>query len=306
MELLLATEEGVFAYHPSEHSLEQTSDQDIRRILETDASVQGAVSGSGCCIVIAGDVRKLTSRFGNKARTYIAMEAGRIAQNIQLQAVCLDLGSTTAGVSNARDIGRLCGLARSLEPICTVFIGFPSVQVTAQGQAGTGIKKAALIIPGQNFRDEELFETKRVLDAAQVETVIASTRIGVINGTLGNVTEARALVNQLRVDDYDAIVFIGGTGIVEYVNNPAVLNIARETIRKGKILAAIGTAPTILANANVLAGLRATSFISEREILVQAGAEYTGAPVEHDGLIITASGPAAAVVFGRIIVDALR
>jgi protease I len=306
MELLLATEEGVFAYQPSEHSLQQTSDQDIRGMLETEASVQEAVSGTGCCIVIAGDVRRLTSRFGNRARTYVAMEAGHIAQNIQLQAVCLDLGSTTTGVSNARDIGRLCGLARTLEPICMVFVGFPSVQVTAQGQAGTEIRRAALIIPGENFRDEELFDTKRVLDAAQVETVIASTRIGIVRGTLGNVTEAKALVNQLRVDDYDAIVFIGGTGVVEYVNNPIVMNIARETVRKGKILAAIGTAPTILANANVLAGLRATSFLSEREILVQAGAEYTGAPVEQDRLIITASGPAAAVMFGRAIADALR
>jgi protease I len=177
--------------------------------------------------------------------------------------------------------------------------------MTSQGQAGTVIKRAALIIPSENFRDEELFETKRVLDAAQVETVIASTRTGVIRGTLGNVTEAKALVNQLRVDDYDAIVFIGGAGVVEYVSNPAALNIARQTVRKGKILAAIGVAPTILANANVLAGLRATSYLSEREILVQAGAAYTGAPVEQDRFIITATGPPAAVMFGRAIADAL-
>jgi len=306
IELLVATGEGVFAYLPSEHSLQQTSGQDIRRLLEVEASIQEAVSGAGCCIVIAGDVRKLASRFGNRARTYMAMEAGHIAQNIQLQAVCLDLGSATAGVSNARDIGKLCGLARTLEPICMVFVGHPSVQVTAQGQAGTEIRRAALIIPSENFRDEELFETKRVLDAAQVETVITSTRIGIIGGTLGSVTEAKALVNQLKVDEYDAIVFIGGTGVVEYVNNPAALNIARETVQKGKILAAIGTAPTILANAGVLAGLRATSFLSEREILMQAGAAYTGIPVEQDRLIITASGPAAAMMFGRAIVDAIR
>ncbi len=305
LELLLATEEGIFAYRPDEHSLEQTSDQDIRSMLEAAASAQEPVSGAGCCIVIAGDVRKLTPRFGNRARTYLAMEAGHITQNIQLQAVCLDLGSATAGVSNTRDTSRLCGLARTMEPLCIVFVGYPSVQVTAQGQAGAEGKRAALIIPSQNFRDEELFETKRVLDAAQIETVIVSTRIGIVRGTLGNITEARVLVNQLKIDDYDAIIFVGGTGIVEYVNNPTTLNIARETVRKGKILAAIGTAPTILANANVLAGLRATSFLSEREILVQAGAMYTGAPVEQDRLIITATGPPAAIMFGRAIADAI-
>jgi protease I len=192
-----------------------------------------------------------------------------------------------------------------MEPLCLVFAGHPTVQEATQEQTGTVTKKVALIIPSDNFRDEELFETKRVVDAAQIETVIASSRLGIIRGSLGSLTEARVLVNQLRIDDYDAIVFIGGTGVVEYVNNPVELNIARETVRKGKILAAIGTAPTILANANVLAGLRATSLLSEREILTQAGAVYTGTPVEQDRLIITASGPAAAVMFGRAIVDAL-
>jgi protease I len=76
-------------------------------------------------------------------------------------------------------------------------------------------------------------------------------------------------------------------------------------VRKGKVLAAIGVAPTILANANVLAGVRATSYLSEQNVLVQAGAIYTGLPVERDRLIITATGPAAALQFGRAIVDAL-
>jgi protease I len=304
MELLLATEEGIFAYRPTEHSLQQTSEQDIRSVLAAGVATQEQISGAGCCFIIAGDVRQLTPLFGNRARTYVAMEAGYITQNIQLQAVSLELGSTVVVVSNPRDVGRLCGLARTMEPLCLVFVGHPSVQETTQ-QGGTVTKRAALIIASENFRDEELFETKRVLDAAQIETVIASSRTGIIRGSLGNLTEARVLVNQLRIDDYDAIVFIGGPGVVEYVNNPVELNIIRETVRKGKILAAIGTAPTILANANVLAGLRATSLLSEREILTQAGAIYTGVPVEQDRLIITASGPAAAVMFGRAIADAL-
>jgi protease I len=162
-----------------------------------------------------------------------------------------------------------------------------------------------LIIGSQNFRDEELFETKRVLDAALVQTVIASTQTGIKQGVLGNVAEASIPVNRLKVDDYDAIIFIGGPGAAEYVGNPTVTNMVRETVSKGKVLAAIGVAPTILANANVLAGIQATSFLSEQQLLVQAGAFYTGAPVERERLIITATGPDAAIQFGRAIVNAL-
>ncbi len=49
-------------------------------------------------------------------------------------------------------------------------------------QEGTGAKRAVLIVASQNFCDEELFETKRALDAAAVQTVIASTRIGIVRG----------------------------------------------------------------------------------------------------------------------------
>jgi len=138
-----------------------------------------------------------------------------------------------------------------------------------------------------------------------VQTVIASSRTGLVRGMLGGGAEARILVNDIVVDDYDAIIFVGGPGASEYFNSPVALNIAREAANKQKILAAICIAPTVLANAGVLKGVTATSFLSERVRLIRAGARYTGAPVERDGLIITASGPMAAIQFGRAIAEAL-
>jgi len=308
IDLYFATPEGLFVYRPAEHSMEQTSDQDIRGRLAAAASMQESVAMAGCDIIVAGAVRKLTGQFRTKARTYMLLEAGHIAQNIQLQAVCLNLGSVTIGGFNTKEVGRICRLPRRMEPIYIICVGYPIEQAAAealQGQEGTETKRAALIVASQNFRDEELFETKRALDAAAVQTVIASTRIGIIRGALGNIAEANILVGQLRVEDYDAIIFIGGLGVVEYVANPAALNLAREAVRQRKILAAISTAPTILANAGVLAGVRATSFFSERNRLILAGAVYTGIPVEQDRLIITSSSPAASIQFGRAIADAL-
>jgi len=305
IDLYFATQEGLFVYRPAEHSLEQTSDQDIRSGLAAAASME-SVATAGCNIIVAGSVRKLTSQFRNKAKTYMLLEAGHIAQNIQLQAVCLDLGSVTIGGFNSKDVSRTCRLTRGLEPIYIISVGYPIEQAAAEAlQEGTGTKRAALIVASQNFREEELFETKRALDAAAVQTVIASTRIGILRGMLGRITEANILVGQLRVEDYDAIIFIGGLGAVEYAVNPAALNLAREAVRQRKILAAIDTAPTILANAGVLAGVRATSFLSESNRLILAGAVYTGIPVEQDRLIITGSGPAASIQFGRAIADAL-
>lgn len=308
IELIFAMQEGLFVYRPVDHSLLQIGDQDVRNLLGIAASGSESVAGAGCDIIVAGDVRKLTDRFKENARTFMRLEAGHIAQNILLQAVCLDLGAVPVGGFDTNQIRKVCRLRRTLEPLYVICVGHPASESgtnAAEAQAGAAGKKAVLIVASQNFRDEELFDTKRVLDAAQVQTVIASTKTGAIQGTLGNVAEASIPVSRLKVDDYDAIIFIGGTGAAEYVGNPAIINMVRETVRKGKVLAAIGVAPTILANANVLAGIRATSFLSERDRLLQAGAIYTGLPVERERSIITATGPAAAIQFGRAIAEAL-
>jgi protease I len=308
IELILATQEGIFAYQPDEHRLEQISDQDIRISLAGATAMPESVAGAACNIILVGSIRKVSERFSDKARTYLYLEAGHIAQNIQLQAAALDLGSVAVAGFNTSNVRKTCRLARNLDPLYIVSVGHPATEVTAEmagAMIGAAGKKAVLIIASQNFQDEELFGTKRVLDASQVQTVIASARRGIKQGANGNLAEAIIPLERLRVNEYDAVIFIGGLGAAEYVTSPTALNIARETVRNGKVLAAIGVAPTILANAGVLAGIRATSFLSERPALVQANAIYTGNPVERDRFIVTATGPAAVVPFGRAIVDAL-
>ncbi len=308
IQLYFATEEGLFLYQPAKHNLEQTMDQDIRAKLAAAASMQQSVMTAGCNIIVAGSVRKLTGQFRSKAKTYMLLEAGHIAQNIQLQAVCLDLGSVTIAGFNAKDISKACKLPRDIEPLYIIPVGQSIEQAAAEAAKdndGTEIKRAAIIVASQNFREEELFETKRALDAAGIQSVIASTRIGIIRGALGNFAEANILVGQVRVDDFDAIIFIGGPGAIEYFTNPFAWNLAQEAVRKRKILAAICIAPTILANAGVLPGVRVTGYISESGRLIQAGAVYTGIPVEQDRLIITGSGPAASIQFGRAVADAI-
>jgi len=314
IELYFATQEGLFAYHPDKHNLEELSSRDIRDKLATAAFEQSAVAKAACDVIIAGSVKKLLSDYGNKAKRYMLLEAGHVAQNIQLQAVSLGLGSVPVGAFEIRDVSKVCRLPANLEPIYIICVGYPAGQATIEtGEEEkevsevdrTKTKKAALIIASDRFRDEELFETQRAIAAAGVETVIASTKTGVIKGMRGGRAEAAILVNELKVDDYDAIVFIGGSGAKEYFDSSVALNIAREAAQKGKVLAAICIAPTVLANAGLLQGVKATSFSSERIRLRKAGAQFTDAPVERDGLIITGKGPEAASEFGKAVADAI-
>lgn len=315
IKLYFATPDGLFVYEPAGHSLAKISDKDLRSRLASAAMGQRWVAQAGCDIIIAGSVQKLAARYAGRAERYMLLEAGHIAQNIHLQAVSLGLASVPIGAFNISQVHDICNLPTALEPIYIITVGYPVTYKAAEkprtldkpvpSRVEGKVKKAVLIIAGSNFRDEELFETKRTLESAKVQTVIASTKTGTITGMLGGRARADILIDSILVDDYDAIVFIGGAGAAQYFDDATALNIARSAAGKSKLLAAICIAPTILANAGVLDGVTATSFSSERRKLEKAGAKYTGAPVEKDGLIITANGPRSAARFGRTIVDAL-
>ena len=314
IELYFATHEGLFVYRPQGHSLEEVLNQDIRARLSVAALNQRAVAGAGCDIVIAGSVKTLARKYGKKARRYMLLEAGHIAQNIHLQAVSLGLASVPIGAFDISKVRKVCRLPKAFEPLYIISVGYPAGQAPKETveekrpvfrPEKKRAKKVVLIVARENFRDEELFQTRGVLTEAGVETVVASTKRGAIRGMLGGLGRAEVLVSELNVDDYDGVIFVGGIGAKEYFNNHTALSIARQAKEKGKVLGAICIAPTILANAGVLKGLRATSYPSQQGNLIRAGARYTGSAVERDGLVITGIGPEAATMFGKAISDAL-
>jgi protease I len=321
MDIYFDTIDGLFVYRPENHALEQLYTQNIREKLLEATSGASSVATAGCNIIIAGSSRKLASKFRDKSRTYMFLEAGHIAQNIQLQAVAMGLGSVTIGGHNTRETTRACRLPKGYEAIYVIPVGRPAVpttqplqtqplqpqpQQTAAPVPNQPVRpRAVFIIPSQAFHDDELFQPQRALDLAGVQTVIASKKTGPVQGMLGNAAPVTLALNQLRVDDFQAVIFVGGTGVQEYYDDPLAHSIAREAMQKQKLVGATSMAPTILAKAGVLTGYRVTGFVSQKETLQQAGAIYIGIPVERDKNLITSSGPMAAPDFARALTAAL-
>lgn len=172
-------------------------------------------------------------------------------------------------------------------------------------------KKALIIIAFEGFQDLEYSKTREVLEAAGVKITIASSSLGIATGKLGKRVETDITINETRASDYDAIIFIGGPGAVEYIDNSQAHVLAQEAIKANKILAAICIAPEILAKAGVLKNKKATvwSSILDRspiEVLQKNGAQYLDQEVVIDGKIITANGPGAAEKFGQAILEQLK
>ncbi len=171
-------------------------------------------------------------------------------------------------------------------------------------------KKIALIIAFKDFRDEEYFIPLEIFRKVGFEITTVSTSLGTALGFYGAEAEVDVLIEDLNVKEFDAIVFVGGNGTVKHLDDPDFHNLAKETIKTGKILGAICFAPAIIAKAEVLAGKKATVWSSNTDrrtikILKESGAEYIDNDVVVDGNIITANGPQAAEEFAKEIVKIL-
>ncbi|MBI4335250.1 MAG: DJ-1/PfpI family protein [Candidatus Omnitrophica bacterium] len=167
-------------------------------------------------------------------------------------------------------------------------------------------KKIAMIIAHERFRDEELSVPLEILRKYGAEVKVASSSLDTATGKLGMKVKPDVLHTDINAAEYDAVIFVGGPGSPQYWSDPAAHKIARDTFGKGKVLAAICAAPPTLANAGLLKGKRVTSFPSEREQLISAGANYTGKGVEVDGRIVTGDGPRSAARFAEEIAKLLE
>lgn len=100
---------------------------------------------------------------------------------------------------------------------------------------------------------------------------------------------------------YDGIVLPGGMpGTVNLGENDTVNATIREFAHAGKLVAAICAAPSVLGQAGILEGKKATCHPGFEEKLL--GADWQEQPVVADGNIITSRGMGTAIPFALEIV----
>lgn len=163
-----------------------------------------------------------------------------------------------------------------------------------------------MVVAPKNYREKEYLVTRRVLEEANHFVETASKVTGEIIGFEGHILNPDHKIVDVEPEGFDAIVFIGGQGMNEYLADEEFTHQAKRFFELGKLTTAICIAPAVLANAGILNGKKATSWSGVKDLLVSKGAIYTGAEVEMDGNIITAIGPDASEEFGLKICECLK
>jgi protease I len=171
-------------------------------------------------------------------------------------------------------------------------------------------KKVAIVLAFKDFRDAEYFVPKEILERAGVKITTVSTQKGKALGADGGEVEINLTLEELKADDFDGVVFIGGPGALKKLDNEKSYSLIRKIVSQNKVLGSICISPVILAKAGALKNKKATVWSSPLDkgpikILKENGATYIPEEVVIDGNIVTANGPDASEEFGLKLVGVL-
>ena len=119
--------------------------------------------------------------------------------------------------------------------------------------------------------------------------------------------ESDLTLDEVRVDDYDAVLVLGGRAPEYLRHDRRVLEIVRAFHQREKWVFAICHGVQILAAAGLVAGRRVTAYENCRWEIEAAGATYvTAEQAVRDGRIITGQTWQSHPEFYRLVFDCLR
>jgi 4-methyl-5(b-hydroxyethyl)-thiazole monophosphate biosynthesis len=158
-----------------------------------------------------------------------------------------------------------------------------------------------LLFPG--FEEIETLAPVDLLRRAGAEVVLASLDgERLVTGRCGVTVQADAALAEAAGGNFDLLLLPGGPGVKAVRADGRAAKLAQAHAGAGKPVAAICAAPTVLADAGLLAGRRYTAHFSVHEELPLA---LAGERVVEDGPVITSRGAGTALDFGLALVRRL-
>src|SRR5215510_2622772 len=115
-------------------------------------------------------------------------------------------------------------------------------------------KKVLMVIPPTQFRDEEFFEPKKILEDEGAKVVVASTTVRTCRAMKGGTIQSEVAIADAKADEYVALVLCGGSSVPEFFwNDKKLQELAAAMAAAGKVIAAICLSTVVLAKAKLLA-----------------------------------------------------
>lgn len=154
------------------------------------------------------------------------------------------------------------------------------------------MKKVALFLEHTVEDIEFLYPYHRLREADVAVEVVAPELMEYHGKKGGRFVPDRTLAEAVNME-YDGLFIPGGYAPDRLRNDPRVQEMVRKAVEREVPVAAVCHGPWVLVSARVLSGRKVTGYPTIKDDLANAGADYTGEPVEQDGPILTGTDPEA-------------
>lgn len=168
------------------------------------------------------------------------------------------------------------------------------------------IKSIAIIIAHVGYQPVEYGVPKKIFQEAGYKVVTVSDKPGKAQATDGSKTDVDVVLSKFDPKEYEAVVFVGGGGALEHLDNDISYRIIQNAVMANKVVAAICIAPRILAKAGALVSHTATGWDEDgllKGVFDKHAVIYQNAPVIKDKRVVTAKGPAQAADFAHAVLS---
>ena len=157
-----------------------------------------------------------------------------------------------------------------------------------------------LCILTDGFEELEAIGTIALLRRANITIDVCAIDATEATGRFAITTSNLCNLNDIDVQDYDALFLPGGPHYQKLEANQQVLDIITSFMNENKLISAICAAPTILGHLGYLKGKNYTCFTSMNE---DFGGTYIDEYAVCDGQIITGRSAAAVIDFAFLIIE---
>jgi SagB-type dehydrogenase family enzyme len=117
---------GVYHYQVEAQALTPVAPGDVRAAVARACLHQGWMAQAPVLVVITGEYRRCTGRYGERGVRYTHMESGNVSQNVFLAAEALGLGAGIVGAFEDQALARVLKLPPAHEPLLIMPVGYKS------------------------------------------------------------------------------------------------------------------------------------------------------------------------------------
>lgn len=167
-------------------------------------------------------------------------------------------------------------------------------------------QKNVAILLEDNYQEMEFWYPYYRLQEAGAKVLTVGAEAKEYTSHYGYPAQAERAAKDVSVTDFEGVVIPGGFAPDHMRRSPAMVSLVRSLYERGKIVAAISHAGSMLCSANALQGKKVTSFFSIRADMENAGAAWVDQVVVRDGNLITSRIPSDLPAFCRELVLALK